>query len=100
MWQTPFVFTRYGIQSARGNGSGWHRRFGPQAGVRSPVSLHTEQHGKVLGRRKVFSVRTLSHNFCICGGGRSPISQEKEGALGSIFASNVSHTFAPPTQKQ
>src|SRR5260370_351626 len=76
LWQTPFLFERYGIQSTGRNGSGWHRGLGSQARVRSPVSLHAEQHGKVLGRRKVFSVRAFRHKFRVCGGGRSPLSQK------------------------
>src|SRR5713101_1363904 len=32
------------------------------------------KHGKVLGRRKVFSIWAFSHKFRICGGGRSPLS--------------------------
>ena len=99
MWQTPFQFAGYGIQSTRGNGSGWHRRFSSQASVRSPVSLLTEQHGKVLGRRKIFSIRAFSHKFRICGAGRSPLSQEQMGQVGSICACNRSQPLTLPGEK-
>jgi len=64
VWQTPFLFARYGIQCTRGK---WER-LAPQDLVLKlafdrQFPLHTEQHGKVLGRRKIFSIRAFSHKF-------------------------------------
>ncbi len=63
VWQTPFLFARYGIQSTHCHGSSGHCRLGSEAWVRPSISFQTRQYRQVLGRRKGLSVRTLSLKF-------------------------------------
>ncbi len=63
---------------AYGIGCGKHHSYGADLALKLAFDRQfpytPNKHGKVLGRRKVFSIWAFSHKFRICGGGRSPLS--------------------------